>query len=71
MTTEAGEAERVGRELGLRIRKNQPADVPRFLTRVFQVATDVAVGKRKPGDNAEVIRQRLLARGVLARHKLE
>ena len=71
MTGEAEEAERVGRELGLRIRKNRPADVPRFLARVFQVATDVAVGKPMPGDNAEVIHQRLLARGVLARHQLE
>lgn len=71
MTTKVEEAERVGRELGLRILKNRPADVPGFLARVFEVATDVAVGKPKPNDNAEIIRQRLLARGVLARRRLE
>jgi len=65
------DAERLGRELGLRIRESRPADVPGFLSRVFEVATDVVVGKAKPADDPEAIRQRLLARGVLARRRLE
>jgi hypothetical protein len=71
VTTIVEEAEDVGRELGMRIRKHRPADVPGFLARVFEVATEVAVGKPKPDDDAEFIRQRLLARGVLARRRLE
>lgn len=71
VTTKVEKAERVGRELGLRIRKNLPADVPGFLARVFETATTVVVGKSKPDDDAGVIRQRLLARGVLARRRLE
>jgi hypothetical protein len=65
------EAERVGRELGLRIRESRPADVAGFLARVFEVATDVVAGKPKADDDKEVIRRRLLARGVLARRRLE
>jgi hypothetical protein len=47
------EAEQVGRELGLRIRKSRPVDPAGFLARVFEVATDVVAATPRPDDDAE------------------
>ena len=67
------EADELGLELGRRLKEKElpGASLGEFLPRVVEVAASVLSGKKSGPTEPELARAKLLARGVLARRRLE
>ena len=67
------EADELGLELGRRLKEKElpGASLGEFLPRVVEVAASVLSGKKSGPAEPELARAKLLARGVLARRRLE
>jgi hypothetical protein len=67
------EADELGLELGRRLKEKElpGASLEEFLPRVVEVAVSVLSGKKSGPAGPELARAKLLARGVLARRRLE